>query len=58
VAALAWLAHGGVYGAVAEGAIAAAVAGLFLVIWLRTRGGDASAAELRDDDQARTTKPP
>jgi hypothetical protein len=58
VAALAWLAHGGVYGAVAEGAIAAAVAGLFLAVWLRTRRGDTPPAELRDDDQVRTTKPP
>jgi uncharacterized protein (TIGR03382 family) len=51
VVALAWLAHGGVYGAVAEGAIALAIAGLFLFVWLRERRrGDRPVAELRDDD--------
>jgi hypothetical protein len=51
VVAVAWLAHGGVYGAVAEAAIALAIAGLFLFVWLRERRrGDRPAAELRDDD--------
>lgn len=63
MAAVAWLApaHGGVYGALAEGAVALAIAGLFLVVWLRSRrGGDERpVAELRDeDDYERTTKPP
>ena len=58
MAALPWLAHGGVYGAIAEGAVAAAVAGLFVGVWLRSRSGDEPPAELREDDQVRTTKPP
>jgi hypothetical protein len=58
MAALAWLAHGGVYGAIGEGAVAAVVAGLFVGVWLRSRGAETPTAELRDDDQARTTKPP
>jgi hypothetical protein len=56
VVALAWLAHGGVYGAVAEGAIAAAIAGLFLGVWLRERrrgGEERPVAELRDDEDER-----
>jgi hypothetical protein len=53
VVALAWLAHGGVYGAIAEGAVAAAVAGLFIGIWLRERrrSSDRPVAEIRDDEQ-------
>jgi hypothetical protein len=51
VVALAGLAHGGVYGAVAEAAIAVAIAGLFLFVWLRERRrGNRPVAELRDDD--------
>jgi hypothetical protein len=41
VAALPWLivAHGGVPGAIAEGAIAVAVVALFVAVWLRERRG-------------------
>jgi len=38
VAALAWIvAHGGVPGAIAEGAIALAVVGVLVAVWLRER---------------------
>jgi hypothetical protein len=51
LAGLAPVAHGGVYGAVAEAAIALAIAGLFLYVWLRERRrGDRPIAEIRDDD--------
>jgi hypothetical protein len=50
---LSLLAHGGTYGAVAEGAIAAAIAGLFLWVWVRERKrGGKPVAELRDDESS------
>jgi hypothetical protein len=53
VAALArlTLAHGGVYGGIAEGGLAVALAGLFIWIWLRERRRSrAEAAEPSDDN--------
>jgi hypothetical protein len=51
VVAVPWLAHGGVYGAVAEATIALAIAGLFVYVWLRERRrGKRPVAELRDED--------
>ena len=45
------VAHGGVYGAMAETGIGIAVAALFLTVWFRARGhGDRPEAEMRDDD--------
>jgi hypothetical protein len=55
VAALSGLetvAHGGAWGALAEGLIAVAIAAFFFAIWLRERrrGTDRTPAELRDED--------
>jgi hypothetical protein len=51
LAGLTPFAHGGVYGAVAEAAIALAIGVLFAYVWLRERRrGDRPVAELRDDD--------
>ena len=46
------LAHGGVPGAIAEAAIALAVVGLFVGIWLRERSARRAddGVELRDSD--------
>ena len=51
VAGLAQLAHGGTYGALAEGAIAVAIGAFFLAVWLRERRRTRTdgPAELRDD---------
>jgi hypothetical protein len=47
------LAHGGVPGAIAEAAIALAVVGLFVGIWLRERSARKAdeEVELRDSDR-------
>jgi hypothetical protein len=52
VAGLGLLGHGGTYGALAEGAIAVAIAAFFVAVWLRERRRPRSAepAELRDDE--------
>ena len=45
------VAHGGVYGAMAETGIGIAVAALFLTVWFRAkRNRDRPEAEMRDDD--------
>lgn len=53
LAGLAPLAHGGVPGAIAEGLIAVAVAGVLGAVWLRERRASrergARRGELRDD---------
>jgi len=60
VAALPWLiAHGGIYGAFAEAAVALGVGGLFVWIWLRERRraqleGGRAIAEMRGDDDRNT----
>jgi hypothetical protein len=47
------LAHGGVYGGIAEGAIAFAIAAFFVGVWLRERRrrDERPVAELRDEEQ-------
>jgi len=50
------IAHGGLAGALVEGLVALAVAGVLVAVWLRSRaGGDgdgvAEPAELREDDE-------
>jgi hypothetical protein len=49
MAALPWLAHGGVYGAIVEVSGAVAVVALFLWVWLRERRRGAEAP-MRDDN--------
>jgi hypothetical protein len=46
------LAHGGTYGAIAEGLLGVGVAAFFVAVWLRERRhrGDRAPAELRDDE--------
>lgn len=47
------VAHGGLAGAIAESAIALAVVGVFVVIWLRERSArrDDADSELRSSDR-------
>jgi hypothetical protein len=49
VAALAWVAHGGVYGAIIEAGGALSVLGLFVWVWLRERRRGAEAP-MRDEN--------
>lgn len=65
MAALAGLiAHGGLVGALVEGLIAVAVAGVLVAVWLRERrhGGEDGSPSLSGDDEAprtpRTGEPP
>jgi hypothetical protein len=56
--ALGALAHGGVVGAIAESAIALAVASVFLAVWARARRAareevPQGPARLREDDEPR-----
>jgi hypothetical protein len=53
VAALAWIAHGGVPGAIAEGTIAVAVVLLFAAVWLRERRGDEDEDRLSGERRRR-----
>ena len=52
VSGLGLVAHGGTYGALAEGAIAVAIAAFFVAVWLRERrrGRTEGPAELREDE--------
>ncbi len=45
------LAHGGLAGAIAEGAVALAVVGLFAAIWLRERNARQAAAKPDDGSE-------
>ena len=56
--ALGALGHGGVVGAIAESAIALAIASVFIAIWVRERrarrdGAPEGPARLREDDEPR-----
>lgn len=48
------VAHGGIYGAIAEATLVAAIGGGFVWVWLRerrrSREGDRAVAEMRDPD--------
>jgi hypothetical protein len=49
------IAHGGLWGAIAEGLIAVAVVGLLVAVWLRERRVGEEETVLSEDDEARRT---